>query len=273
MVDGVRMPYLHGGTGPAVVLLHGFADQKETWAPIAPLLVRHHSVIAPDLPGYGDADAVDASDATLGRLSDYLGGFLDYLGRRRVHLCGNSMGGGVALRFAAEHPARVASVSLLASVGPEVTPSEFGLLYAQGENPLVPSTVDEYGRMLDFVFAKRPPFPKWLQLYMAERQTARHGRLNAYFKMLATPPAGDSIPDEIEAIDVPAVVIHGTHDRVIHPNTGEALARRLPQARHVTLDGVGHGVQWEAPMRTYAAISEVIRRARRHEQATREERH
>jgi pimeloyl-ACP methyl ester carboxylesterase len=265
------MPYLHGGTGPALVLLHGFADQKETWAPIAPLLARKHSVIAPDFPGYGGADEVAPAETTLGKLSGYLAAFLNSMGRHRVHLCGNSMGGGVALRFAADFPDRVASLSLLASLGPEVIKSEFGRIHTGGDNPLIPGNLEEYHQMLEWVFAKRPPFPKWLQAYMAERQASRRQRLHTYFEVLTNPPAGESLPSDLESIDVPALVMHGTRDRVIHPSTGEALAQRLPCARHIILRGVGHGVQWEAPVRTRAAIEEVIRRATRQEFAAREE--
>src|ERR1700730_3049480 len=61
--DGVQLHYLTAGKGPAVILLHGYAETSRMWRPIIPLLVEKFTVIAPDLPGIGDssipADKID----------------------------------------------------------------------------------------------------------------------------------------------------------------------------------------------------------------------
>jgi pimeloyl-ACP methyl ester carboxylesterase len=54
-VDGVTLHYTIGGSGPAVLLLHGFAETSRMWNPILPLLGAKFTVIAPDLPGIGDS--------------------------------------------------------------------------------------------------------------------------------------------------------------------------------------------------------------------------
>jgi len=55
MVDGRPLFYRIGGSGPAVILIHGFGDTGEMWAPLAPRLAAHHTVIVPDLPGLGQS--------------------------------------------------------------------------------------------------------------------------------------------------------------------------------------------------------------------------
>ena len=55
-VDGVRLQYLTAGTGPAIVLLHGYAETSLMWRPLIPHLADRFQVIAPDLPGIGDSD-------------------------------------------------------------------------------------------------------------------------------------------------------------------------------------------------------------------------
>src|SRR3979490_3064398 len=62
-VDGVRLQYLTAGKGPAVILLHGYAETSRMWRPLIPLLADRFTVIAPDLPGIGDsAIPTDGSD-------------------------------------------------------------------------------------------------------------------------------------------------------------------------------------------------------------------
>jgi len=53
-IDNVELHYLTAGHGPAVILLHGFAETSRMWRPIIPLLAEKFTVIAPDLPGIGD---------------------------------------------------------------------------------------------------------------------------------------------------------------------------------------------------------------------------
>src|SRR5205814_9863687 len=55
-VDGVKLHYLTAGHGPAVVLLHGYAQTSRIWRPIIPLLAERFTVIAPDLPGIGESE-------------------------------------------------------------------------------------------------------------------------------------------------------------------------------------------------------------------------
>src|SRR5262249_48857649 len=55
-VDGLKLHYLTGGHGPALVLLHGYAETSRMWRPIFPRFAEKFTIIAPDLPGIGDSD-------------------------------------------------------------------------------------------------------------------------------------------------------------------------------------------------------------------------
>jgi len=55
-IDGVKLHYTTGGHGPALILLHGYAETSRMWTPILPLLGEKFTVIAPDLPGIGDSE-------------------------------------------------------------------------------------------------------------------------------------------------------------------------------------------------------------------------
>ena len=253
-VNGMEIPCLVAGQGETLVLIHGFADQKETWSLIAPWLARGRRVIALDLPGYGDASALEhPSGSAITALARFLESFLDTLGIESAHLCGNSMGGGVALALAAQSPKRVKSLILLASVGPSVHDSQLKECVERGVNPLLPSSMIEYEAMLDFIFERRPPLPGPVRRHLAQRHIERREIYAAQFDHLL-----DDFPDEYPQLTAPTLIIHGSRDRLIHPSTATVLAQRIPGAQLVMLPAIGHAPQWEAPRKTINAIQDFL---------------
>ncbi len=260
---GVPVPYLVRGRGEPVVLIHGFGADKETWMLMVRELPRTMRVIVPDLPGYGAAGEVAPERATARAQAAALRGFLDRLGIVRAHLVGNSMGGGIAQRVAADYPDRVASLVLIGSTGPVREESEFEAALARGENLLVPKTVAKAERMLAMAMVRPPPLPRALQRYAAAQRIALAERFAAYFAAWHAAGPADGLPDEaaLAQIEAPALIIHGAGDRIIAPATGEALAEHLPRSRLELLQQVGHMPQIEAPRRVARLTAEHIARA------------
>ena len=118
-VDGVRINYKIGGQGPAVVLLHGYAQTSHMWLPLMPRLATSHTVIAPDLRGAGgSARPPDGYDKkTLARDIRHL---VRRLGHERVKVVGHDIGLMVAYAYAAQYPAEVGKVVLLDAFLPGV---------------------------------------------------------------------------------------------------------------------------------------------------------
>src|SRR3954462_4485039 len=108
-------PAHRGGSGPPLVLLHGFTDTWRTWELVLPRLERHHDVLAPTLPGHAGGPRLDGGPGRESLLADAAGGFMDDAGFETAHIVGNSMGGFVALQLAARGRAR--SVVALAPGG------------------------------------------------------------------------------------------------------------------------------------------------------------
>ncbi|MFG3258681.1 alpha/beta fold hydrolase [Streptomyces sp. NPDC048172] len=108
-VRGVRMHYVTGGSGPALVLLHGWPQTWYEWRKIMPKLARHHTVYALDLPGLGDSQGSPSSfdKKTLAR---YVHGLLrDRIGLDRFDLVAHDLGAGVGFQYAAQYPRQVTS--------------------------------------------------------------------------------------------------------------------------------------------------------------------
>ncbi|HZD64804.1 MAG TPA: acetoin dehydrogenase dihydrolipoyllysine-residue acetyltransferase subunit, partial [Acidimicrobiales bacterium] len=116
-VDGHTLAYGSIGEGPeAVVLVHGFGGDKDSWLFVQDPVADGRTVYALDLPGHGASDK-DVGDASLDHLARTVVGFLDQVGVERAHLVGHSLGGAVVAAAGAAAPSRVASLTLVAPAG------------------------------------------------------------------------------------------------------------------------------------------------------------
>ncbi len=241
--------------GMPVVMIHGFGGDKETWLLMAPF-VRRRPLLVIDLPGHGASTIVGRDRATPQAMGEAIVGVLDARGIRTAHLCGNSMGGGIALWIARNHPRRVASLCLVASVAPELAESELTRALARGENLLIPGPGDgdDADRFVRLVTEKPPRVPRAVQRYVAARRAAARHVLEELFRgwVEATPASG--LPPDLEAITQPTLIVHGAKDRIIHPDTARKVHARLPHSRLEILDGIGHVPQLEAP----AAVARFV---------------
>lgn len=110
-VGEVRLRVRHGGSGPALVLLHGHPRTHTTWHAVAPLLARDFTVVCPDLRGYGgsskpDSDASHAAYSKRAMASDVVG-LMTAIGHDRFCVVGHDRGAYVALRAALDHAERI----------------------------------------------------------------------------------------------------------------------------------------------------------------------
>ncbi len=240
--------------GVPVVLIHGFGGDKETWLLMAPRL-RGCPLVLLDLPGHGASTVVGRDGASPAAMGKAVVRALDVLGHDRVHLCGNSMGGGIALWIARHHPARIASLTLVASVAPELAESELTRALARGENLLIPGG-DDPDSFIKLVVEKPPRVPRAIKRYVAARRAAARPVLEELFRGWAFAAPEDGLPRDLEAIAQPTLIIHGARDRIIHPDTARKVVGRLPHARLELLEGIGHVPQLEAP----AVVARLIHR-------------
>ena len=114
---GVRIHLRRLGSGPGVLLLHGFPQTHRMWQPIAPLLAQHFTVICPDLRGYGRSGCPpsdpDHSPYAKRAMANDMVALMEAVGFSRFRLAGHDRGGRVAYRLALDHPDRVERLAVL----------------------------------------------------------------------------------------------------------------------------------------------------------------
>ncbi|MBO9537748.1 alpha/beta hydrolase [Herbaspirillum sp.] len=120
-VNGTRLYVRVGGQGPAVVLLHGFGETGDMWAPLAAKLAATHTVIVPDLRGMGLSDHPDGGFDKKNQAAD-IAGVLDTLKVGKVDVVAHDIGNMVAYAFAAGQPERVTKLVLMDAPVPGVGP-------------------------------------------------------------------------------------------------------------------------------------------------------
>src|SRR5579872_629799 len=102
-VDGTKIHYKTGGTGPTVILLHGFAETCRMWNPILPVLGSKFRVIAPDLPGIGDS-SIPATGISMKSAARHIHELARSLNISKARLVGHDIGLMVAYAYAAQFP-------------------------------------------------------------------------------------------------------------------------------------------------------------------------
>ena len=268
-IDGPVSVIEYGGTGPLAVCVHGLEGSALNWRLIADELAEHHTVVAPDLSGFGYTEPLDRP-STVGHNASIVAEVIRHYGGPAL-LIGNSMGGLVSMIAAAETPELITALVLVDPAGPvgawsRLNPATLAKLGA----PLVPGVG-----------------PKLVDAYRATR-TAEEGVVEAYQFVTADPESVHPVAfaDALETAELrrsqpwatgslveatrsiapwvlrrirfagmihriphPALVVHGTRDNVVQVDTTRWLAKERPDWTVAYMKGLGHVPMIEAPDR------------------------
>jgi 2-hydroxy-6-oxonona-2,4-dienedioate hydrolase len=245
---GWRTRVLEAGRGEPLVLMAGTGGHLEAYAHNVAALAAHFHVIAYDYPGHGYTTLATA-DLEIGAYVDHLAALLDVMGIERAHLNGESLGGWVAVKFAAAHPHRVGRLVLNTPGGtmarPEVMERIRSLSQAAADDPSEErvrarlewlmadpaSVTDELVAIRRAVYS-RPGFAASMRhiLCLQDPEVRRRNLVT---------------DDELAAVPGPALVIWTSDDPSGPARAGIAMAAKIKGGRFALVEGAGHWPQWE----------------------------
>ena len=246
--DGSRIVYLEGGSGAPLVLVHGFGADKDNFTRVARYLTPHYRVIVPDLVGFGESSHRADVDYRYAAQAERVRAFVQALGLARIDLGGNSMGGGIAMSYAAQHPQEVASLWLIDCAGiAAAPPSELAKIIAStGTNPLMITKESDFPKFLDFVMSDPPYSPGSVMDVLARERIANQALEAQVFRQIAT----DSVDDAVKGLATPTLITWGAEDRALSVGTVPVLKTLLPNAQAVVMPHVGHAPMIERPQQS-----------------------
>ena len=245
---GLHYVYLEGGQGEPLLLLHGFGANKDNFVRVARFLTPHYRVIIPDHIGFGESAHPQLADYAPPAQVERLHAFAQALGIKRLHLGGSSMGGQIALTYAAAYRQEVASLWVLDPAGVWSAPgSELRKIVTEtGKNPLVAKTEEEFAQILPFVMSDPPFIPRPILDVMAQERIRNYALEQRIFIQLAE----DSVEARVAGLATPTLIVFGENDRAIHPGTAEVLHNFMPQSQVILMSGIGHLPMIERPKQT-----------------------
>jgi pimeloyl-ACP methyl ester carboxylesterase len=262
------------GAEPAV-FIHGLGGSSTNWTDLMDLLSRPPAgrpgaavlaCAALDLPGFGCSPPPRSGYYSISAHAAAVIGFITKQGQGPVHLIGNSMGGAVSTRVAAWRPDLVRTITLISPALPDLRPRPLPLRLAVASLPGIGPAIMDWMRRVpaesrtDRTFKdlysdpgvvhpnrRREEIEEVLRrdaLLYANNALVLSARslVVEYFKVGST-----SLWRDAARSPAPALVLHGSHDRLVNPVMAGKAAKAFPSARVIVLPGVGHVAMMERP--------------------------
>jgi len=245
------------GEGRPVVLLHGLGGSTVLWGDLGERLARDYLVVSLDLRGAGATRELERRELSLETWAGDLRGVLEELHVERPVLVGHSLGASVALKYALTWPDDVAALVLMGADAnlSHLAPRMHAAADAIGSLGLDRWVRERWSQNTPFAAASLERAPELLELYRAMLLANDPGD---YVRTCLAIAGAEDLTSRLGEVSQPALVIVGGADDRTLPEHGRKLARRLPEARVVQLEGVGHTLPLEAPGEIAGAVAEFL---------------
>ncbi len=249
-VNGLDLHYLDWGNvgAPPVVCVHGYTSSAEAFNALARQFHDRFHIVAPDVRGHGEsAWSPDGAYQYRDQVAD-LAGLVDQLGLARFTLIGTSMGGIIAMAFAAAHAARLVGL-VINDIGPDVEEGSQRITQMVGGRP------DEFATLEDAMAYRREISPVTASRPMSDQREVALGVLRqqadgrwvwkmdpAYIRQRVQhgAPPRPALWPVLRALSCPTVEVWGTESDVLSEAQAKRMAETLPRGELVTVPGVAH---------------------------------
>jgi 3-oxoadipate enol-lactonase len=263
IATGPTLNYVRRGSGEPMLLIQGMSGNHLSWGePFLTELERDFDLVAYDHRGVGKSSRV-TDPFSIADLADDAAAVLGALGWDSAHVVGISMGGMVAQELALRHPQRVRTLTL-------------GCTYCGGEGSALTSN-EVFAKLSEAMMSgdRDRAIATSFEVNISPGYGADQSAYGTFYEMATALPtpvpvimlqaqavqSHDTL-SRLGEIQVPTLVIHGTVDEMLPYSNAVLIAARIPGARLVTLEDVGHMFWWEQPERSAQAIRELVEGSR-----------
>lgn len=246
--NGLGLACERRGSGPPLVLIHGYPLDHSTWDETASLLARDFDLILPDVRGLGESAASEAV-YTMTDLAADLAALLEHLKIEKAFIAGHSMGGYIALAFARAYPERLLGLALVSSQAVADTPERKEGRYASARQ------VAETG-VGSVVEAMTPKLSADARVQAYVRELMSRQKPAGVIGCLKAMAERETLTWVLANLQCPILLIHGDADVLIPIERAREIKALVSSADLVELPGLGHMPMMEDP----AAVAEALKR-------------
>jgi esterase len=262
LANGLHLHYCEWGDphGRPVLLLHGITGHARTWDHLAGALAERLRVIALDQRGHGDSEDPADGDYRIGSMAADLGAFADALGLAKFHVVGLSMGGRVAIAYAAEHGSRVDRLVII-DIGPDIEAA--GLARVR---TMMADSPERFASEAEAEAHLRRANPRYAEAELRRRVAHGLRRLpDAGFAWKYAKGLRDMMRENrrdvvdlwpaLARIACPTLLVRGAESDILSPEIATRMLGALSNASYAEVPGAGHSVPGDQP----DALAEIVR--------------
>jgi len=254
----IEMEYLIGGKvgAPALILLHGFADDKYNFYKAGWRLGQHYQLIIPDIPGFGGSSCHQDIPYTVENITDWMSQFLMRLNIQNAFIMGCSFGGVLAIKLARKHPELIKKIILVGSAGFLPKNTRMKSIYddfSKGRNIFYLKKSKDFDSLMNRIFFQKQYIPPLIKGYLAQDFI---NKKKWFVKMV-----DDLIPNmvhyntaqekkkltyekDLSKLNIPILTIWGENDLIFPVDTVKILER---YGEVIIFKDIGHCPQMECP--------------------------
>lgn len=272
--DGTRIHFRDEGNAknPTVILLHGFNGSLLNFDRLVPLLVEDYRLVSIDLPGFGLTGAIPSADYSTESFIDTVTTLTTHLGIEKFSIAGNSMGGGVAWRYALNNPRKVESLILIASSGVMTEEDSRKFAERKDNSPIVWRLMNS-NILKRFLSYYTPKFfaTQGLKVSVYDQKLANiehamqfhdlvllEGSRNAILSMSMGSRSKMHGPESLSRIEAPTLVIHGDKDNIIPIERSQVFEEYIDNVEVKIYSQIGHLPMYEDPNKTANDIKSFL---------------
>lgn len=254
-VSGIRTSYLRAGpvdAAEAVVFLHGNPGPAEDWRRLLSRVGTSARAVAPDMPGFGDSDKSDRFVYSVDGYARHLQGLLAELGISRAHLVLHDFGGPWGLTWAADHPERCASLTLI-NIGvmrdyPWHALARIWRTTGVGEAFMATTTLPALKLLLRQGNARGLPLDAVERMYRQARDRAGQQAVLRLYRATDLAAVSEDLHRRLQGFDRPVLVLWGARDPYVPVRWAPRQRETFPQAHVVLLPDSGHWPMLDNPV-------------------------
>jgi esterase len=274
-LNGVNFHYLDWGNDhlPHLVLLHGGSLTAHTWDMASLLLRDRYHVIALDQRGHGDTgwtpdDQLDRDNGDL--MLEDTRSFIEHLGYDHLVLCGMSMGGMNAIRYAAGHPERLDTLVVVDIAPVTMSVGMVEMEQFRQDTETMSRFKDFLERAVNFNPQRKPAHLKYSLLHSLKqvddgwtwkqdhrRRIIPEGMTENDQKQ-AREFRSEALWADVKAIATPTLLLRGSISKILSEEAANAMTEAMPDCTHVMIEGAGHSVQGDQPAAMAAALDAYL---------------